>query len=311
MVCNHVKPTITKNETKTGLKCYTDLYMRPITFIILAAVTWQVSPAIAAAPDVTFTKDVAPLLYAKCVTCHRPGEVAPMALLTYEDVRPWAREIREKVVLRQMPPWFADPRHGAFANDPSLTADQIATIVKWVDAGAPRGDASDMPKPPQFTEGWQLGEPDLIIELPEVEIPATGPDYFPTPTIPLNISEDHWIRAVEIRPGNRQVAHHSVLFSTPSGPLTGANGLLNVLAVWAVGTPPTVYPEGMGRWLRKGQTLRTNLHYHPNGTPHVDRTRVGFYFGKGELKKEVVAALAGTFNLSIPPREPNYEMRAA
>ena len=311
MVCNHVKPTITKNETKTGLKCYTDLYMRPITFIILAAVTWQVSPAIAAAPDVTFTKDVAPLLYAKCVTCHRPGEVAPMALLTYEDVRPWAREIREKVVLRQMPPWFADPRHGAFANDPSLTADQIATIVKWVDAGAPRGDASDMPKPPQFTEGWQLGEPDLIIELPEVEIPATGPDYFPTPTIPLNISEDHWIRAVEIRPGNRQVAHHSVLFSTPSGPLTGANGLLNVLAVWAVGTPPTVYPEGMGRWLRKGQTLRTNLHYHPNGTPHVDQTRVGFYFGKGELKKEVVAALAGTFNLSIPPREPNYEMRAA
>jgi hypothetical protein len=281
--------------------------MRTLIFVIAL----YALPAMAAEPAVTFTHDVAPLLYEKCVTCHRPGEVAPMSLLTYEDVRPWAREIKEKVVLRQMPPWFADPKHGAFANDPSLTPAQIATIVKWADAGAPRGDTKDMPKPPQFTEGWQLGEPDLIVELPEVHIPATGPDYFPTPTIPLNISEDHWIRAVEIRPGNRQVTHHSVLFSTPSGPMTGANGLFNVLAVWAVGTPPTVYPEGTGRWLRKGQTIRTNLHYHPNGTPQVDRTRVGFYFGKGELKKEVAASLAGTFNVSIPPQEQNYELRAA
>ncbi len=167
-----------------------------------------------------------------------------------------------------------------------------------------------MPKPPQFTEGWQLGEPDLIVELPEMQIPATGRDYFPTPTVALNLTEDHWIRAVEIRPSNREVTHHSVIFSTAGNAFSG-NGLFDVLAVWSVGTPATVYPEGTGRGVRRGQILRTNLHYHPNGKAQVDRTRVGFYFGKGELKKEVVAALAGTFNFSIPPQTPDYEMRGA
>jgi hypothetical protein len=288
--------------------------MRSLAFfvfsVMLAVLICQASPRVTAEPEVTFARDVAPILYGKCVTCHRKGEVAPMSLLTYEDARPWARAIKEKVVQRQMPPWFADPKYGTFTNDPSLSAKEIETISKWVDAGAPQGDAKDMPKPPQFTEGWQLGEPDLIVELPEVRIPATGPDYFPTPSIPLNITEDRWIRAVEIRPSNREVTHHSVIFSTAVGAGMGSSGFFDVLAVWAVGTPPIVYPEGMGRWVRKGQTLRTNLHYHPNGKPQVDRTRVGLYFGKGEMKKEVVAALAGTFTLSIPPQDPNYELRS-
>jgi hypothetical protein len=288
--------------------------MRRLTFILCllaaGACVWQSVPAFTAEPEVTFTHDVAPILYSKCVACHRAGEVAPMELLTYEQARPWAKAIKEKVLLRQMPPWFADPKYGTFSNDPSLSAKEIDTIARWVDAGAQRGDPKDMPKPPKFTEGWQMGEPDLIVELPEVQIPATGPDYFPTPSIPLNISEDHWIRAVEIRPSNREVTHHSAIFSTAAGAALGGSGFFDVVAVWAVGTPPTVYPEGMGRWIRKGQTLRTNLHYHPNGKPQVDRTRIGFYFGKGELKKEVVAALAGTFNVFIPPQEPNYELRA-
>src|SRR5882672_12197887 len=110
----------------------------------------------AAADATTFTRDVAPILNAKCVTCHRPGEVAPMALLTYQDARPYARAIKEKVASRQMPPWFADKSAGAFANDPSLTAQEIATITQWVDAGAPQGDPKDMPKAPHFTDGWQL-----------------------------------------------------------------------------------------------------------------------------------------------------------
>src|SRR5262245_32253965 len=115
---------------------------------------------LAAAPDTpTFTRDVAPILHARCVTCHRTGEVAPMALLTYEDARPWARSIKNKVVSRQMPPWLADPHVGSFANDPRLTDAEIATIAKWVDAGAPQGDAKDMPPVPRFTDGWQLGEP--------------------------------------------------------------------------------------------------------------------------------------------------------
>src|SRR5206468_11618988 len=116
-----------------------------------------------------------------------------------------------------------------------------------------------------------------------------------------------WVRALEIRPSNRQVTHHTVIFSTNTMNLMSASGVFDVLGVWAVGTPPTVYPEGMGRWIRKGQTLRTNLHYHPNGTAQVDRTRIGLYFGKGELKKEVVAALAGNVTFQIPAGNPNFE----
>jgi len=289
--------------------------MRRVTLfafsIFCAVYLYQSAPAPAAQSSVTFTHDVAPIFYSKCVACHRTGEVAPMPLLTYEDARPWARAIKQKVVLRQMPPWFADPKYGSFANDPTLTAKEIETISNWVDGGAVKGDVKDLPKLPQFTEGWQLGEPDMIVELPEVQIPATGPDYFPTPTIALNLTEDHWIRAVEIRPSNREVTHHTAIFSTTAGAAIGGSGFFDILAVWAVGTPPTVYPEGMGRWIRKGQTLRTNLHYHPNGKPQVDRTRVGLYFGKTELKKEVVAGLAGSLTLSIPPQAQNYEMRSA
>src|SRR3954467_1164236 len=263
----------------------------------------------AAAATTTFTKDVAPILNAKCVTCHRPGEVAPMALLTYQDARPYARAIKEKVATRQMPPWFADKSAGAFANDPTLTDAEVATITSWVDPGAPQGDPKDLPAPPQFTEGWQLGEPDQIIELPEIQIPATGSDYFPTPNLALDLNEDRWIRAIEIRPSNRQVTHHSVIFSA-SIDMMKATGTFDVLGVWAVGTAATVYPEGTGRWIRKGQTLRTNLHYHPNGTAQTDRTRIGLYFGKGELKKEVAAALAGNLFFTIPPNAANHELRA-
>jgi len=291
-----------------------------VSVAVLAAIVGLCALS-AAAPDVTFTRDVVPILHAKCVGCHRSGEVAPMALLTYQDARPWARAIKDKVVARQMPPWFADPAVGTFANDARLTAAEIGVISRWVDAGAPQGDPKDMPALPQFTEGWQLGEPDLIVDLPEVQIPATGADYFPTPSLALNLTEDRWIRAVEIRPSNRAVTHHSVIFAAnlsaameamnPRAAMgaMSSSGLFDVLAVWAVGTSATVYPEGTGRWIRKGQSLRTNLHYHPNGTPQIDRTRVGFYFGKGELKKEVVAALAGNVTFSIPPNASNFELR--
>ena len=275
--------------------------------LVAALLAAAVDVAPAATP--TFTRDVAPILNAKCVACHRPGEVAPMALLTYQDARPYARSIKEKVAARQMPPWFADKSAGAFANDPSLTDAEIATIAGWVDAGAPQGDPKDLPRPPQFTEGWQLGEPDQIIELPEVQIPATGADYFPTPNLTLDLKEDRWIRAIEIRPSNRQVTHHSVIFSA-SIDMMRQTGTIDVLGVWAVGTAATVYPDGSGRWIRKGQTLRTNLHYHPNGTPQIDRTRIGLYFGKGELKKEVAAGLAGNLFFTIPPNAANHELRA-
>ena len=182
---------------------------------LIAAVglTLRAQPAPRAVP-VTFSKDVAPILHAKCITCHRPGEVAPMALRTFDEVRPWARSIKQKVASRAMPPWFADPAHGTFANDPRLSQAQIDTIVRWVDAGAPRGNPAAEPKLPAFTDGWQLGEPDYIVTLPVVNIPAEGRDYFPTPNLRLDLPEDRWIRALEIRPSNREVTHHSVIFTT-------------------------------------------------------------------------------------------------
>jgi hypothetical protein len=264
--------------------------------------------AVPAAADVTFTSDVAPILHARCVGCHRPGEAAPMPLRTFAEVRPFARAIKDRVVARKMPPWPADSSTRAFTNDPSLSDREIATIVEWVDSGARQGDPSAMPEPPAFTEGWQLGEPDLVVELPEIQIPATGRDLFPIPEITLKMAEDRWVRAVEIRPSNRQVAHHAVLFAGGNALLQAANPA-NVLAVWAVGTPPTEYPEGTGRWLRKDQLIATNLHYHPNGQATTDRMRIGFYFGNGELKKEVSTAVAGNVTFSIPPHAAGYEMR--
>lgn len=277
-----------------------------VLVVIAAAGFAQRTPA--KSPEVTFTRDVAPILHANCVRCHRPGEVAPMSLRTYEEARPYARAIKEKVVGRKMPPWSADRTIGTFTNDPSLSPEQIATIAQWVDAGSPQGAASDMPELPHFPEGWQLGEPDLILELPEVSIPAKGRDIFPIPTVTLKLDEARWIQAVEIRPGNTAVAHHAVLFSGEAGLLTTA-AATNVLAVWAAGSPPTVYPDGMGRKMTRAQVITANLHYHPNGTATTDRTRIGFHFGKGELKKEVMTGVAGNITFTIPPNAAGHELR--
>ena len=179
-----------------------------------------------------------------------------MALRSFQEVRPWARGIKDRVVSREMPPWFANPAHGSFKNDPTLTEDEIATVAAWVDAGAPEGDPADLPPVPTFVEGWALGEPDFIVELPEVTVPASGPDYYPDINFTMDqLTEKRWIRAIEVRPGNRDVTHHSVIFTDGnSGQLAGrnrggGNGFFNVLAVWSVGTNPHVFPEGVGRWM--------------------------------------------------------------
>ena len=279
-----------------------------VSLLFLAALTGPFSNAGADdVPDrVTYSRDVAPILFENCAACHRPGEIAPMSLHTYDEVRPWAKSIREKVVKREMPPWFADPAHGVFQNDASLSEKEIAIIAKWVDQGAKRGDVKDMPAFPEFTDGWQMGEPDFIIELPEVTVPATGPDYFPDLSFTANVPEDEWVNAVEIRPSNREVAHHVVIFMVGGMGGSGMGGNFGVLGVWAVGSSPNVYPEGMGRRIKPGQRFMTNMHYHPNGTEATDRTRIGLYFGEGEMQKEIEATLAGSFTFSIPPGVANH-----
>ncbi|MBV8820900.1 MAG: hypothetical protein JO022_21245, partial [Acidobacteriaceae bacterium] len=192
----------------------------PATLRILA-----MAPFITVLPAATtFSKDVAPIFYERCVNCHRPGSVAPMSLLDYRSARPWAKSIRQAVLSRRMPPWFADPQFGHFANDARLNAREIATIQTWVDAGSPEGDAKDLPVPPQFTEGWALGKPDLIIDIGKNFSVQPGNDDYEHFVVPTNFKEGIWIRAAELRPGNRSVVHHAhvnpVLEDKPTGNAT-------------------------------------------------------------------------------------------
>ena len=166
---------------------------------------------------VTFADDVAPIIYRSCSGCHRPGLPAPFELLTYEDARDHADEIANAVADRRMPPWLPSADHGAFLGDRRLTAGEVATIERWIEAGAPEGDTSHMPPPPTFGEGWQLGEPDLVVEMQRPYVlPGGGGDLFRNFVIPVPLDSSRYVRAVEIRPGNRQVVHHAVLSVDPT-----------------------------------------------------------------------------------------------
>ncbi|HXU40331.1 MAG TPA: DUF3471 domain-containing protein [Blastocatellia bacterium] len=170
------------------------------------------------AKNVTFNKDIAPIFYKSCAECHRPGEAAPFSVLSYKDVRPWARSIKEKVVSRQMPPWHADPHVGQWANDPRLTQAQVETISAWVDGGAIEGNPKDLPPAPKFVEGWGIGIPDVIIQMPEeYSVEASGPDEYQYFDAPTNFKEDKYVQMAEARPGNRKVVHHIIAFVVPPG----------------------------------------------------------------------------------------------
>lgn len=296
-----------------------------VTGALAVASSMVAGPAAGAADDdqTVFSSDVAPILMRHCVACHRPGEIAPMSLLTYREARPWARSIQRVVASGQMPPWFASSEHGNWANDARLSQEEIHTMVSWVEGGAKPGDLARMPEPPVFTEGWQLGEPDYVIELPEVTVPADGPDLFPNQFVRLDIPERRWVRAVEFRAGDSTVNHHQVAFMiNPNQESEAANvrgetdaveddGRFNVLAIWAAGTAPTVFPDGAGRWVEPGEFLVMNQHYHPNGKNQTtDRTRIGLFFGEGEMESEISAILAGTTDFVIPAGASSHRLEA-
>jgi len=214
--------------------------MKRAALLLLSCIALAAGSAVTAAgpagvPAVpTFTRDVAPILYSSCVGCHRPGEVAPMSLLSYEDVRPWAKSIRAKVSSREMPPWGADPRFGRFKDDRSLSVAAIDTIAKWVDAGAPRGSAADLPPVPKAADGWSHGEPDIVIDMPvDFAIPAEGEvpitDFF----VKAPFTHDVYVKALEVRPGTAGVIHHAGLYvidrlpegsTLVNGRIVGADG---------------------------------------------------------------------------------------
>jgi len=263
-------------------------------------------------PAVTFTRDVAPILYKNCAECHRPTMFAPMSLMTYDDARPYARAIKQKVVARQMPPWGADPAYGTFKNDPRLSEKEIETIVSWVDGGAPKGDDKDMPKAPQFAEGWTIGKPDAVFTMTEdFAIPATGVIPYQYLRVPTSLAEDKWIQAIEIRPGANAQVHHVLAFTQPAGqPLSpgGALGPTNIGGV-TPNKPGLVYPEGVGRMLRANSDIILQMHYTPNGTATTDRTRVGIIFAKQPPTKIAAGGMVLQPRFVIPAYDGNAEVK--
>jgi len=252
----------------------------------------------------TFTKDVAPILNDRCVVCHRPGDIAPMPLQTYEQVRPWASAIKEVVLLRRMPPWFADPRHGQFRNDRRLSQAQVDTLIAWASAGAPRGDAKDLPPPPKFPDGWTNDRPpDLVVEMPvEVKVPATGVLDMQNYYVKVPFTEEKFVEAVELRPGNRAVVHHSIvnIVTLPddttaeqrvSGKKLGRTGWK--LIGQAPGKGFERHHEGTAKRIVPGSYFEFNMHYTPTGKrEETDRTVLGLWFARGPVQHEVMTTSA-------------------
>ena len=298
-----------------------------------------VSQLLAGTATVTFHKDIEPLVQKHCQGCHRPGQAAPFSLLKYKDARPWAKAILEAVQLRQMPPWFADPAHGKFANDRRLGPAEIDRIKAWVDQGAPEGNPADAPPPISFVDEWKIGRPDLVIELPvQFPVPADGKiDYIWFAT-DMNLTEDKWIEKLEVRPGDRTVVHHALAFARPPGsqfradlqpgafkarpdarkpsskPQTDAASFafgeqIEMIGDYVVNGDPFVSGPGQARLVRAGSHMLFQMHYTTNGRATTDRTRVGIVFAKTQPKERVVNNAVVNTTLRIPPGAPNHEVQ--
>ncbi|MES2568743.1 MAG: hypothetical protein V4710_01660 [Verrucomicrobiota bacterium] len=245
----------------------------------------------------TFTEHIAPLIYGKCAGCHRDGQSAPFTLLSYAQVKKRALQIADITDERVMPPWHAEPGVVDYANDRSLQEDQIKLIRRWVDAGAPEGDPALLPPAPVFPEGWQLGKPDIIAEVSEAyEVPAEGPDTYRNFVVPLNLTEEQWVNAIEFRPGAPSVVHHVLYFLDTSGkarqydaadPAPGYNGMgrsngtFRYLGGWDLGTQAAALKYDLAWLLPKGADLVLQVHYHPNGkVAQKDRSILGFHLAE-------------------------------
>ncbi|MGB8768215.1 MAG: thiol-disulfide isomerase [Candidatus Korobacteraceae bacterium] len=289
-----------------------------------------VSPGGASQP--TFYKDVLPILQDHCQSCHREGEIAPMPFVTYQQTRPWVAAIKQAVESKQMPPWFADPRYGKFSNDPSLTGEQIALIAAWVEAGAPAGSPKDAPPPRHWAEGWNIPQPDRVVQMPKaVSLPATGDVEYTYEIVPTGFTEDKWVQMSEIRPSSREHVHHAVVYIRPptstwlrkapvgvpftpssfSDPEERAEAhatTSDMLLVYAPGSEPDRWPDGMAKFIPAGSDLVFQMHYTTNGHAATDQTSVGMVFAKQPPKQRVLTLQLTNHTFIIPPREDNYRV---
>jgi hypothetical protein len=270
----------------------------------------------------TFARDVAPILQLHCQNCHRPGEAAPFSLLTYEQARPWAKAIKYAVLEKKMPPWYADPQFGKFANDASLSRSDINTLVDWVDGGAPLGDLKDMPAPRQFVEGWTIPKPDVVFQLPNpFAIPASGVMEYQYVIIPTGFTQDTWVEQVQAAPTNHGAVHHIVAYVRVPGsnyfkdmakneffvaPPANKDGVKapkddvpnDWLTGYAPGQPPDVFKPGQAKLI-------------PAGSDITDQSRLGLVLAKQAPAERAMTLSAGNSSFKIPPGDPNFRVDAS
>ena len=250
--------------------------------------------------SITFSKHIAPIFNNHCMRCHREGEIAPFNLTSYEDVVGWEDTIMEVIQEERMPPWFANPKHGEFSNDPRLSPAQKDLIFTWIENGMPQGDQADLPPPPRFTEGWQISEPDQIIRMPKAfSVPAEGTVDYQHYVIDPQWTEDKYIVATEARPQNRSVVHHILLYVIPPG--KRPEDTREILAGYAPGAIPLITPDGVAIKVRAGSKLLFEMHYTPNGYAQKDQSCVGISFAKQpfRIKRELKGSAAAVPSRSL------------
>jgi len=301
-------------------------------FLALFALLLDTSSLLGGNPQPTFYRDVLPILQEHCLSCHRQGQVAPMSLVTYDETRPWAPAIAKSVQSKMMPPWFADPRFGHFSNDPSLTELQVETILAWVKAGAPAGDPHDAPSPPQWSEGWNITKPDVTLKMPvPVSLPADGDVEYTYEIVPTHFSEDKWVQMVEVRPSGPQYVHHAVVYirppdsnwlrhapigvpftastlSDPQDRLDAHGTTSDLLLVYAPGSSPDRWPDGMAKFVPAGSDIVFQIHYTTNGHAGNDQTSIGLVFAKTPPAQRVITLQLNDHAFIIPPGADDFRV---
>jgi hypothetical protein len=281
----------------------------------------------------TFYKDVLPILQRRCQSCHHAGEIS-MPLVTYADTKPWAESIAKSVEKKSMPPWFADPRFGQFSNNPSLTGRQIDTFIAWAAAGAPAGNPADAPPSRHWVTGWRISQPDKIFKMPvPVKIPAHGIVEYTYEIVPTGFKKNEWVQMAELRPSAWPLVHHAVVYIRPPDskwlrhapvgvPFT-ASSLKDpqdrrdarwtdspLLLVYAPGSPPDEWPDGLAKFIPRGSDLVFQVHYMPDGHRESDQTSVGLVFAKKAPRRRVITLQLTNSSFLIPPEASNFRVEA-
>lgn len=278
----------------------------------------------------TFNQDVQPILASRCQSCHRPGEIGPMSLITYAEVRPWAKAIRQSVATRKMPPWFADPHYGKWANDRAMPQSEIDTLNAWVEQGSPEGAPSGKQET-RFIQGWNIPKPDFVIGMDQpFPVPADSKIDYQYIVIPLKLTEDKWVQMVESRPSDPSVVHHVVVYirdpgsdwlrdvppQTPTAPggdsRRHVGGFGNeILHIYTPGNVPDIFRPGQAKLLKAGSDLVLQMHYTSTKKSTTDQTRIGMVWAKEPPKERIITMAAANTDFEIPPGNGNYPVKGS